>query len=315
MSDSLRTNGSSGGFGRDERELELLAAYALGAIEPGEESEVARLLDADGRRLVESLELAAAAATVAGLARDAEPMPHAVRETLAASASRWTATPDGASPSLRLDAGPRKATPPAETSPLRVMAWTGWIAAAASLTLAGIAWMPMSRQASTPSIGDYAERAMPGMSSAALVRVRDNLIARQGDVILTSWGPLDEPDPTAASAGGDVIWSTDEQTGVMRISGLASNDPQEFQYQLWIFDEGQKHPIDGGVFDIPATGGGEVVVAIDPKIAVSKPTMFAVTVEKPGGVVVSDRSRIALLGAKPKPVADCSPAELGRARQ
>ena len=53
--------------------------------------------------------------------------------------------------------------------------------------------------------------------------------------------------------------------------------------------------VDGGVFDVPACGS--VVLPIKAKLEVKQPTLFAVTVEKPGGVVVSDR-RIAIL-AKP----------------
>ena len=56
----------------------------------------------------------------------------------------------------------------------------------------------------------------------------------------------------------------------------------------------EPHPVDGGVFDV--TRNGEVIIPIDAKIAVSNPTAFAITVEKPGGVVVSDRSRIPLVG-------------------
>ena len=85
----------------------------------------------------------------------------------------------------------------------------------------------------------------------------------------------------------------------MRFAGLAPNDPTREQYQLWIFDKDRpaETPVDGGVFDVdPATG--EVVIAIDPKVRVTDATMFAVTVEKPGGVVVSKRERIPVL-AKP----------------
>ena len=46
-------------------------------------------------------------------------------------------------------------------------------------------------------------------------------------------------------------------------------------------------PVDGGVFDVPA-GAAEVIVTIDAKLAIARPTAFAVTLEKPGGVVVSD---------------------------
>ncbi len=46
--------------------------------------------------------------------------------------------------------------------------------------------------------------------------------------------------------------------------------------------------------------GGEVVIKIDPKLHVNQPVLFAVTVEQPGGVVVSDRKRIAVTAAPPK---------------
>jgi hypothetical protein len=54
------------------------------------------------------------------------------------------------------------------------------------------------------------------------------------------------------------------------------------------------YPVDGGVFEIPADGG-EVVIPIEAKLPVGQPTLFAVTVEPPGGVVVSSRERIVLV--------------------
>jgi len=47
------------------------------------------------------------------------------------------------------------------------------------------------------------------------------------------------------------------------------------------------------VFDVSADG--EVRVAIDAKLEVGEPYMFAITLEKPGGVVVSSRDRLALV--------------------
>ena len=93
-----------------------------------------------------------------------------------------------------------------------------------------------------------------------------------------------------------MVWDNETQTGYLRFSGLAANDPGTFQYQLWIFDaeQDERYPIDGGVFDIPA-GQSEVIIPIDPKIAVKSPMMFAVTMEKPGGVVVSGREHIVAL--------------------
>ena len=44
---------------------------------------------------------------------------------------------------------------------------------------------------------------------------------------------------------------------------------------------------------------GEIVVAIDARLPVGKPTLFAITVERPGGVVVSSRERLPLLAQVP----------------
>jgi anti-sigma-K factor RskA len=103
-------------------------------------------------------------------------------------------------------------------------------------------------------------------------------------------------DAAATGARGDVVWSASRQEGYMRFSGLAANDPAVSQYQLWVFDRerDERYPVDGGVFDIPA-GGAEVVVPIDTRVPVASATLFAVTVETPGGVVVSSRERIALV--------------------
>ena len=40
------------------------------------------------------------------------------------------------------------------------------------------------------------------------------------------------------------------------------------------------------MFDV--TKDGEVIIPIDAKLAVASPAAFAITVERPGGVVVSD---------------------------
>jgi hypothetical protein len=77
---------------------------------------------------------------------------------------------------------------------------------------------------------------------------------------------------------------------------LAANDPRQSQYQLWIFDakRDERYPIDGGVFDIPA-GATEVVIPIKARLAVNDPAAFAVTIEQPGGVVVSAREHVVAL--------------------
>ena len=86
----------------------------------------------------------------------------------------------------------------------------------------------------------------------------------------------------------------------MTFRGLAKNDPTHIQYQLWIFDKTRddKYPVDGGVFDVDSESG-DVVVPIKATLPVNTPTLFAITVEKPGGVVVSKREHLVLTAKLP----------------
>jgi len=114
---------------------------------------------------------------------------------------------------------------------------------------------------------------------------RGQLLASAPDLITAPWAVSDQPG--YENVRGDVVWSDSAQNGYMRLAGLPANNPAERQYQLWIVDpERSAEPVDGGVFDIPA-GSGEFIVPIQAKLGVDKPVAFAITLEKPGGVVVS----------------------------
>lgn len=166
---------------------------------------------------------------------------------------------------------------------MRIGHWAGWLVAAAAC--AALAVNTFWR---TP------EPVNPIVASGELTpaEARKQLLTDSNIVKLDFAGVVDK------GAGGDVVWSDADQEGYMRLTNLPVNDPNAWQYQLWIFDANGNpaHPVDGGVFDVTSTG--EVIVKIDPKIKVGKATMFAVTREKPGGTVVSDRAHIAVL-AKP----------------
>lgn len=126
---------------------------------------------------------------------------------------------------------------------------------------------------------------------------RRTALLGRGDVVQVAWAGTD--DPLAAGVSGDVVWSDAAQEGYMRFRGLEPNDPTQAQYQLWVFDptrpSWEERPVDGGVFDVPA--GEEVVVPIDAKIPVGRAALFAVTLEAPGGVVVSERERLVVTAA------------------
>lgn len=98
---------------------------------------------------------------------------------------------------------------------------------------------------------------------------------------------------------GDIVWDEEKQEGVMRLVNLEVNDPEVSQYQLWIIEEGRRqHPVDGGVFDIKEKG--EIFVPVNSKLYAKNAVTFAITVEKPGGVVVSNKENLPYVATAPK---------------
>ena len=173
--------------------------------------------------------------------------------------------------------------------PRRSSSVAPWMAAAACLAIAaGGVWYGVREHGRLIA---QVEAPKPAIRDA-----RAALLAEHDDAATIAWTAT--KDPTANGASGDVVWSPSQQRGYMRFVGLAANDPREFQYQLWIFDKerDQAYPVDGGVFDVSSTG--EVIVPITARIKVADATLFAVTVEKPGGVVVSKRERIVVTAAR-----------------
>jgi hypothetical protein len=98
---------------------------------------------------------------------------------------------------------------------------------------------------------------------------------------------------SAPGVSGDVVWDNEQQAGFLTFTGLEANEPLRHQYQLWIVDAArdERYPVDGGVFDIAATTG-PVVLPVRAAVPVREPLAFVVTVEKPGGAVVSGRERV-----------------------
>ncbi|MFZ4574923.1 MAG: anti-sigma factor domain-containing protein [Phycisphaerales bacterium] len=141
-----------------------------------------------------------------------------------------------------------------------------WAAMAAAVFLAVMSWWPR-----------------PGASGP----LRTAEVDARADRVSVSWGDWDSPEVPGVK--GEVVWSESLQTGYMRFRGLPANDPARDRYQLWIIDDrGMQQRISGGIFD---STGGETVVPISPGIKVNNAAAFAVTIEPPTGVWVSDMSR------------------------
>ncbi len=136
--------------------------------------------------------------------------------------------------------------------------------------------------------------ALGALSAAALIALvfwvwplADDAPSGQRDYVSRPWSGVVEG---YEQVTGEVRWSRDAQAGQMVFRGLPENDPAAGQYQLWIVDPARDaEPVDGGVFDVSyADGNNEVTVDFAAKLRVDVPTVFAVTYEKPGGVVVSE---------------------------
>jgi hypothetical protein len=264
----------------DPRIHDLLADRALHGLDDADSRELHSL----GADTDDTYDLAAAAIDIATL--PIEPMPTALADhILAARVPRtlagW-AIPG--SPLAAPDVGDAPAGHPATRTPARPArrhhpAVTWFAVAATILVVVGASWWLLRG------------RPAPAPTLAAL---RADLIARASDAAPVAW----KATPEAPGASGDVVWSPSAQRGYMRFVGLAPNDPAKTQYQLWIFDRtrDQAFPVDGGVFDV--TASGEVIVPITAKLHVDDATLFAVTVERPGGVVVSRREHIVVTAAR-----------------
>lgn len=110
-----------------------------------------------------------------------------------------------------------------------------------------------------------------------------NLVAEAKDLIRAPF----EGGGDYKGMSGEVVWSDERQEGYMSLTNLPVNDPKSKQYQLWIVDPTRdEKPVDGGVFDIGLAEGTTVIPIRNP-LVIRDPKAFVITLEQPGGVVVS----------------------------
>jgi len=256
----------------------LLAESMIRPLDAEEVAEFEQLAGMDGSALLAEAEQAAVTLQL-GYAEvdEVESMPEGLMESLKAQAPQVEAD-QGVEPAAAPTQMPAEKPLPSIQEAKAKRDWAPWLLAAAALLLI-FNWLPQSEQT-------VAEKRL------------ELIAAAPEDLLDLPWTILE--DPSSEGADGSLLWSDERQEGYMLFEGLAPNDPTVEQYQLWIFDDATdtRFPVDGGVFDIPA-GQDQVIIEIDPKILVDDAFQFAITVEKPGGVVVSDRERIPLLAAEP----------------
>lgn len=161
--------------------------------------------------------------------------------------------------------------------------WVAWSTAAIGLGAAAaiVLW------ATNRSPVEVEQAAVPPVATIHAQRLH---LLTLPDTQAMAWNPT--KDPAGLEVRGDVVWNPSQQKGFVKFEGLGVNDPKRSQYQLWIFDKDRdrRFPVDGGVFDIGVSG--EAIVRITPRLRISKAVLFAVSIEPPGGEVVSKRERI-----------------------
>ena len=161
----------------------------------------------------------------------------------------------------------------------------GWLVAAlACIALAVNIWITYNRP---KEIVQNPPPQITPTPTPNLAEQRQQLIA-SGGAAQKTWSDFDPKKPR--NVEGDVVWSNTAQKGFVRFKNLPVNDKTKETYQIWIFDETQKNPVSGGVFD--ANEAGEIIIPMNAAIKVNKPVMVGITVEKPGGVMVSDLGKV-----------------------
>ena len=263
----------------DSTLADLLVSLETEGLTPAERRELDGLLDEAPGASLDALAGAAAALTLAARL-PSESMPASLKQRIIERGRTEVARAAAARVVPLAPKGEPVARKPVASS-------FGWYAAAASVLLAVAAWWPRLAEQPADIISGPTPVPTPAEQRTALLASGDTLFRKE-------WTATE--DAAAAGLTGDVVWDPDTQTGYMRFFGLAANDASQQQYQLWIFDSTRddRYPVDGGVFDVPV-GATEVIVPIRARLPVRDAALFAVTVEPPGGVVVSSRERIVAL--------------------
>ena len=271
-----------------EKLMDLLIKKAISGLDAAEQRELDALdSGADTAAELHSLEMTAAAINVAGIPVD-EPLPAHLHLKISSNAGQFIGAAEVEEPSPWPPARVRQQE--VESKGTSWFGWLGWAAAAAAcIALAVNIWITRNSQNTQANIKPPVEIPQPITPKES----RDAMMRSAANLVKANWTAGNVKELTQLT--GDVVWSDEKQAGYMRFKGLPKNDGTKETYQLWIFDKTQdkETPIDGGVFDV--TEDGEIVIPINAKLQAQGPAMFAITIEKPGGVVVSKREKIAAL--------------------
>ena len=276
---------------------DLLVKDAIYGLHPTETQELDQLIEKLQLPLEERFE-APVAALDAGFAAmenaaDDDPLPTSLQNKILSEASQHVG--------YDFDARDHHVSEPTqqqkivETQSSKPKRW-GWSSREKWLGLVAVASLSFALLSLSGVLGPNRSANQSAESPLGLAQAMESLASTEGTKRLAWSNPTN--DVAVKDLGGEVIWNDAEQRGYMVLEGLAVNDPNQQQYQLWIFDTARSDdlPVDGGVFDVTETG--QIIVPIDNKLSITEAKAFAVTIEAPGGVVQSKRDRLPLLAGE-----------------
>ena len=280
--------------GQKELVLDLLVKKAVYGLEEAEQRALDEMDDGTAAAEFSSIELATTAVGMLGLDTK-ESLPAHLRAKIIIDADRHFAGAEGAV----AEPWPPPVKPSEKTREGwgSFFSWFGWVAAAAAcIALAVNIYMTRFQP---PEIVQAPPVAVETPQPLTPEQQREQLMQSGTAVVKANWAPGNVKEIKQIT--GDVVWSEEKQAGYLRFRGLPVRTAPDFCYQLWIFDKTQdpKRPIDGGTFDVNAEG--EIIVPINAKLRAEGVYMFALTIERHGGVVVSDREKIAALAKVENP--------------
>jgi hypothetical protein len=283
-----------------DRLLELLAERALVGLDADQQHELESLLQAHPDFDTECLDRIAALLDRAAAAGDTEPLPQQLQDRIRAQGR------SGLRPRSSAENGPgdrsyedarartQDLAKPSHGKRMRRREVVAWLAAAACLSVAVVAWYTRPTPAppqKSPAVANSEPPAIlprvstPAQSPATLTvaQQREQLLASAPDVLHVRLVSNDSG-AVASKPGGDIVWSSGRQMGYLRLQGLTSNDPAQRQYQLWIIgsEATSNEIVNGGLFHVDRSTG-ELILPIQADHFVQQPKMFVVSVEPLGG--------------------------------
>lgn len=313
--------------------LESANLYVLGLLTAPEQAAFEQELRRNAALQQEVHALQEASLALAHSAPQVTPPEGLRAELLAAFPVAETKAPGAEAKALAAGSDPVSAKLPPSSSPIRILHFIPWAAAA---VLAVMFYQnkdaintardqAAAAQAMAAAAGEREKNFLEAIrvsesakaqSEAALADSRSSLsriesalaaLSKEKETLLAELSMLRQDsqlDKTRIAVLGSLLkdqpgavavslWRQERQDGLLVVENLPAL-PAGRDYQLWVIDPNLKSPVSAGVFKVDAQG--RVRIEFKPERTVQSAYKFAVTVEKEGGAAVPTMNQMVVIG-------------------